>query len=450
MKYRIFLTAISSLLLATGCDVLDVRPTQSIPLEEAITSRNGLERALAGSYDAMQSSGYYGRDAVAVADLAADNLNWTGTTADYNQISNNTILSDNGVIENLWYTAYIAINRVNYVIDALPRLTDLSQDDRTQYQAEAHFLRALHHFNLVRAFGGVPVRVKPVKATQAELNVPRNTPQQVYQQIFEDLKLARRGRIFSLSSNRASRGAAYALSARVFLTYYSLSNNTQHLDSAIFYASRTIQDFGYQLEPSYASVFRNLPNKEAIFFVDFSAQDRNRLAEYFFTRTLGGRKEFSPSPSLVSAFPAADSIRAKNTFAIAPDGPYGCKYIDLTNGSDRVLVFRLAEMHLIVAEATALKGGDLTIVRNHLNLLRQRAGVSPITGGDANSLLLAIENERRLEFALEGHRWYDLVRTHRANVYVPGLADCYKLFPIPLSEIQSNEAINASDQNPCY
>lgn len=450
MKRFFIITVLAGLLTTSACDVLDVQPTQSIPAQEAIKDRVGLERALIGSYDALQSAGYYGREYLVVPDLIADNLVWTGTTAGYNQIDNNSILSDNGIIESIWASIYMALNRVNYVIDAIPNLSDLTPDQRRKFDAEAHFLRSLHHFNLVRSFGGVPIRTKPVRAQESDLNVPRNTVNEVYDQVFADLVIARQAEPSSSSSATATRGAAMALTARAYLTYYSLTNNVAHLDSAAFYANKVINDFGYQLEPDFASLFKGTPNKENIFYIDFIAQDRNRLAEYFFTRTLSGRKEFSPSASLISAFGTNDTIRLKATLSMATDGPYGRKYSDIANGSDKVPVFRLAEMHLIMAEAIARKGGDPAIVRNHINIVRNRANVPPVTSADPAALLFAIENERRLEFAFEGHRWYDLVRTNRVQAIIPDLPDCFKLFPIPLSEIQANEAIDSANQNPCY
>lgn len=443
------LIIIASLLIG-GCNVLDVEPTQSVPAAEAIKDRTGLERALTGSYDALQSAGYYGREYLVLADLAADNLVWTGTTAGYNQIDNNSVLSDNGIIESIWASVYTGINRVNYVIEAIPQLGDLTEQQRKQYNGEAHFLRALHHFNLVRTFGGVPIRTKPVKANESDLNVPRNSVEQVYQQVLADLLTARENPATASPAGRASKGAAFALAARVYLTYYSISNNPAHLDSAMFCANRVISGFNYQLADNYGLLFGNNPNQENIFVVDFIAQDRNRLAEYFFTRNLSGRKEFSPSAGMLAAYTAQDSIRKKISTAQAADGAYVVKYADIANGSDKVPVIRLAEMHLIMAEATARKNGETAIIRNHLNLIRDRAGVDPFTGNDINALLLAIENERRLEFAFEGHRWFDLVRTNRIAQILPGLPECYRLFPIPLSEIQANEAISPSDQNPCY
>lgn len=438
-----------SLLLMQSCEVLNVEPTQSVPADEAINDLNGLERTLIGSYDAMQSAGYYGRDFLITPDLASDNLEWTGTTAGYNQIDNNTVLSDNVIIEGVWASIYTAINRVNYVIEAVPQLPELTTQQRQAYNGEAHFLRALHHFNLVQLFGGVPVRTSPVSANESDLNIARSSIENVYAQIFNDLVVARQANT-ATQAGRAGREAAVALSARVFLHWYAQSNQTTALDSAIYYSEQLINGNQYELAENFASLFDGSENNEIIFEVAFSAQDRNRLAEYFFTRNLSGRKEFSPTASLINSYDAADTMRLNATVAVAADGPYGIKYNDIGNGTDRVPVLRLAEMYLIHAEATALKGGDASTVREGLNAIRLRAGLTPATSDDLQTLLASISQERRLEFALEGHRWFELVRTGQISELFPDLQSCFYLFPIPLSEIQANESISSSDQNPCY
>ena len=82
-----------------------------------------------------------------------------------------------------------------------------------------------------------------------------------------------------------------------------------------------------------------------------------------------------------------------------------------------------------------------------LNAVRERSEISPIAGATKDELLLAIENERRVEFALEPHRWFDLVRTGRAPA-VLNLQDPNKyIFPIPANEIATNPILS---QNPGY
>lgn len=139
MKRSFIISVLAAMFFTTACDLIDVQPTQSIPTQEAIKDRTGLERALIGSYDALQSAGYYGREFLVVLDLVSDNLVWTGTTAGYNQIDNNSTLSDNGIIESVWSSIYTALNRVNYVIEAIPNLGDLTADQRRQFNAKHTF-----------------------------------------------------------------------------------------------------------------------------------------------------------------------------------------------------------------------------------------------------------------------------------------------------------------------
>jgi starch-binding outer membrane protein, SusD/RagB family len=116
-----------------------------------------------------------------------------------------------------------------------------------------------------------------------------------------------------------------------------------------------------------------------------------------------------------------------------------------------VIVIRLAEMYLIRAESEAHKtSGNIAAIQDDISMIRSRAGLPPTTAGTINNLLLAIENERRVEFAFEGQRWFDLVRTGRAISVIPTVTDINKtLFPIPSGELLTN---NSPDmiQNPGY
>ena len=109
-RYR-FTIVLIAVILVTACDVLDVKPYHSIPSDQSIKTKKDLQSAITGCYDAFQAVGYYGRDYLVVGDLAADNLTWSGTTAGYNQISNNSILADNTVVSGIWADIYRALSR---------------------------------------------------------------------------------------------------------------------------------------------------------------------------------------------------------------------------------------------------------------------------------------------------------------------------------------------------
>jgi hypothetical protein len=205
----------------------------------------------------------------------------------------------------------------------------------------------------------------------------------------------------------------------------------------------------YQLLPNYASIFTDEETAESIFEVDFVALDRNRIAEYNFPLNLNGRREVAPSDDLISKYTAGDE-RLPASISYSGTLPYAIKYDDLSTGSDNVIVLRLAEMYLIRAEATAQQSGDIQKVKDDINTIRSRANLAATNANTQASLLATIELERRLEFAFEGHRWFDLVRTGRALDILPTVKSVNQtLFPIPLSEILINTN-SGMYQNPGY
>src|SRR5690606_16565615 len=114
--------------------------------------------------------------------------------------------------------------------------------------------------------------------------------------------------------------------------------------------------------------------------------------------------------------------------------------------TDPTYILRIAELYLIRAEANAHLD-QIENSKEDLNKIRNRAQLEPASFNTKEEALIAIENERRLEFALEGHRWFDLVRTDRAKA-VLGFTEDYKLLlPIPYSQILADPVLK---QNPGY
>jgi len=449
MKKIILFSTIMAIFWAS-CDVLDVEPQHSIPSDLAINNRNDVVRAINGCYDAFQSADYYGRNYVAIGDLTADNLIWSGTTAGYNQIDNNSILADNTIAEGIWAGIYSALNRINNVIDRVPELDDLTQDEKDSFLAEMFFLRALAHYDLMRLFGDVPLRTKPVSPSEDDLNIPRAPVSNVLQQVLTDINNSEKDITSTIIRGRASLAATLALKARVHLHSYYITENQNHLDSAILASSKVISDFGLSLETDYTNLFSGADNTESVFEIEFSEQDRNRMAEYFHPTALSGRFEFAPDTSLINAIDDAD-LRFDGLISLEEGDPFVYKYNDILTGTDNVYVFRLAEMHLIRAEANTLKNNESAVILNDLNAIRERADLNPFEGESTEELLQEIEEQRRIEFAFEGHRWFDLIRTGRAVDVLPGVTNSNQtLFPIPLNEILANEAIGNDDQNPGY
>jgi starch-binding outer membrane protein, SusD/RagB family len=436
---------IGFLSVLSGCNILDIEPADEISAEEAFKNKSDIEKGIIGSYSELQSLSYYGRTYLIFSDLAADNLEHPtdATSSDYAEVDNNAMLAENGAIEGIWSSIYSAINVDNSIIGKVPGISDMTDQEKAAALGELYFLRALNHFNLMNYFGAIPVKTEPTVGTE-NLDAGRDTTDKVFAQIISDLGYAESHLDPSTSlKTRATRFAATALLSRVYLYQKDYA-------SAFEKANDVITNGGYTLMNNFADIFAADGSTETIFEVAFDEQDRNRIAEYNFPKSMNGRREVAPTQDLIDAYEIGDE-RMAATVAYNGSYAYANKYNNLSLGDDNVIILRLAEMYLIRAEAEAhLPGGVVGNVQTDINSVRNRVGLDDTGADTMNELLLAIENERRLEFAFEGHRWFDLVRTHRAIDILPNVIKSYQeLFPIPLSELQTNNSPEMT-QNPGY
>ncbi len=430
-------------MLLPACEVLDVQPQSSIPASEAFKNKAGITRGIYGAYSGLQALSYYGRSYNIFSDLAADNLTHpaNATAVAYAEVDNNSILPENSSVDGIWSVIYDGINVANNVIAQVPGIPDMSQAEKNAALGELYFIRALNHFNLLNYFGAIPVKLTPTIGVE-NINVPREDVSAVYRAIIDDLNFAAQNLPAGGSKIRASRYAAHALLARVYLYQ-------KDYQKAMDAATTVINDGGYQLKDNFADVFAAEGTSESIFEIDYTSVDRNRIAEYNFPLTLNGRREVAPSDDLISAF-QPDDTRFAASIAFTAGQPYAIKYDDLSTGADNVIVLRLAEMYLIRAEAKAQLAGDVVQIQSDLNTVRSRANLAGTSANTHATLLSAIEKERRLEFCFEGQRWFDLVRTGRAVAVLPTVNSVNQtLFPIPLSELLTNTNPGMY-QNPGY
>lgn len=446
MKKKIIYLLLLSFAVLSCSKIFDVNPTDSISSEIAIKDKAGIEHALTGTYNALQSVGLYGRNYVIVGDLAADNLIWTGTSQDYGQITNKPIPAENSIIDAFWSASYDGINRANNILYKLPAITDVTAEESAQFEGEALFIRALLYYNLVSHFGGVPLKTLPT-LDLSSINCVRNTKDEVYAQIITDLNAAKAKLSTSKTAGKANSYSASAMLARVYMSKFFDLSDAASAGLAKDEATRLISEGGYSIDPSFGGLFSTATaSTESIFEVVYDLQNYNRLAQYFYTRNLIGRYEVAPTPDFIQSFETEDLRLASTVAYDEANLPYCIKYNDVSGGTDRVYVLRLTEMYLLRAEALAYTGGDIASIQADINQVRNRAGLSNTTAANIDDLKLAIENECRHEFAFEGHRWSDLVRTKRATVLF-GIDPDYTLFPIPLSEMQTN---NKMEQNHGY
>src|SRR5918999_468290 len=160
MNIRYLLLPAALLTLASGCDTtLNVQPTEEVSDENAIVDAVSARSALAGAYDALQEDYYYAEPIITMNELSADNADHSGTFTSYVEADDNLLTAANDHAENYWEDLYMGINRANVLIQKVPDVPGLTQEEKDQIVGEALFLRALHYHNLVKTYGGVPIRL---------------------------------------------------------------------------------------------------------------------------------------------------------------------------------------------------------------------------------------------------------------------------------------------------
>lgn len=433
------------LLLAAlaGCnDFLSVQPSTEVEEGEAIVDAVSARAALAGAYDAMQSGSYYGGDFLFFTELPTDNAEHTGTFTSFADVDLHVTASDNGTMESIWDAIYDAIGRANTVIAKIPAVNGLSDPEKNDMIGQAHLMRALHYHNLVKLFGGVPLRLEPPTGLDELATTERATVDQVHAQVVTDMTRAAQLISNDFDTRRASLGAVDALRSRVFVYRGDWA--------AALVAANAVIGAGYELTPNFGALFTPDGNDtvEDIWRVSFTAIEYNLVGYYYISTSLGGRRELAPTADLEAAFTPGDARFVYTVQRDSRNRRYGSK-IPTAIGAEDLHVIRFAEVLLNKAEALARLNRLDEAVETY-NLIRERAQLAPhVLGVDVatqQQVLNAIWHERRLELAYEGDRWPELVRTSRATA-VLGIPAFRTLFPIPQNEVDVAPRIV---QNPGY
>lgn len=459
MRLRHALAA-AGLFGATACsDILNVEPVDQLPREQAITGATSARASVLGIYDALQSTSYYGGQFILLPDVSSDDVDWTGTFTSYADAEVNSLQADNSAVTGIYQSMYRAIARANLAIRQLPGLPGLAAAEKNQLLGEAYFLRALIYHDAVRLFGGtapgdlgVPLILQPIDDPGSAPPALRATVGAVYAQILSDLTAAE-SRITAATSppTRATTGAVRALRARV--EFYRGNYATAEA------LASTVIGMGYALAGSHQELFtaEGTPTSEDIFKITFSAADASVIGYYYL-----GRYENAPSIALLQAFDPAvdpndpfgtynpDDERGQSDIFVDSDQYlYGLKF-PTTGGAEDFPVIRLAEMYLIRAESRA-RQGNLIGAAQDINVIRARAGAPliPAVGLTQAQLIDAAIHEFRLEFAMEGQRWFHLRRTGRIMAFLAaqGAEAGQDRYPIPQSEIN---VVPGLQQNPGY
>jgi len=480
-------TAISAMILAAfmlvSCDEnLDTPPISDGIAQNSYQTGDQLEAALTGVYESFQGNDYYVWDHVLFSDVRSDNSYAGGDNPQIFQIENLAIDVNNDRVYNAWSAIYNAIAKANVVLEQTPNVQRLlTEERREQILGEAHFLRAYHFFTLARLFGGVPLVLESVKsADPGAVRVSRSTEEETYAQIIADLQIAVQklpdtyGNDSSVNKARATKGAAYALLAKAYA-----QQPIPNWGEVANYANLVINSpAGYTLQGSFAELFdgSHYNNNESILEVQYLGGNEGTWGPQMqLPQSASGdtwRKFNTPSHDLVNAFDAeGDNVR-KNASILFENAPWSDEFWGNANGSsvpfaykwknaggwnssDHVYLMRLADIILLKAEALN-NGGQPGAAADEVDKIRLRVNLPVLDAtvrGSQELMKAAILKERRLELALEAHRWDDLVRNNvavetmnsvqeidlRTNTQVNYNMQEFKVFlPIPQRELNRN------------
>ena len=448
-KSLIFLLALGGSALA-GCkkDFLDLSPVSSSSAANFFQTQGQIEQAVNAAYVPLRN--LTNEEYWVYGEMRSDNTSFQynntarGQETKREYVDEFLVPTSSESVLSFWQSSYNGISRCNDVLGHVDAVS-MSADKKNQYTSEAKFLRALYYYNLVRQYGGVPLRLESVASPADAKSQGRATADAVYTQIIKDLTdaataLPAKTAYSGADIGRATKGAAQTLLASVYLTRKDYPNALTQL--------RAVRGAGYSLLPSYRNVFdpANKNNAESIFEVQYVGSLPALSSNFTFTfapytssnfvtgdaatRTLGEEAGWNiPTPELIAAYEPGDLRKDASLKLGYTDGsgnfvaqPYTSKYnFGVTaprNTNTDFPILRYSEVLLMLAECLNEQGyaagGEAF---DALNQVRRRAGLPDKTAADLGSQAAfrdAVLQERRVELAMENKRWYDLVRTGRA------------------------------------
>lgn len=482
---KIYISAfVLSAFIFSGCsdDFLDTKQTESISTKdlELFNNDEGAQSFVTSIYSKFRDWNMSSFPWVGLTSIASDDGDKGSspgdTGGDKDLLDALTYNSSTASIEEVFTGNYQGINRCNVALEYLPKLDKADASLRARLMGEAKFLRAFMYFTLVKTYGGVPIvdhLPSPSSEEDRVMQLSRKSSADVYAFIIKDLTdaiaaLPTKASYAPAEKARASKGAAHALLAKVYLYQKEWQ---KALDNANLVT-------GYALVPDYASQYKvsGENDAESIFEIQSTAAVPTRGIEGY-SATQGARGAGgwgwgfnTPSMSLVNAYEPGD-VRKNATIIFAGTTLYDGREVPLTVENPRynykayssaftdawetdanIKYIRYAEVLLIKAEAMNELGqtsGAIAIV----NQIRNRAGLGNTTATTQANVRTAIWKERRVEMAFEHDRFYDLVRTGQAaaafaadgKTFVVGK---HEVFPLPERFI--SEANGLSSQNPMY
>ena len=465
IKFTIFALALVCGLSSCNGWLKEQQPNES-RLSDFFISKDAAKQAVVGCYVPMtwNLGGTYCNEWL-IGDIASDDAikggEYLKDMSDAFDICKFQVVPSNGLLDAFYNAQYIGIARCNQAMESIYDMTlpeDMTETERSQMLGEVEFLRAFYYFRLVRLFGGVPMPLSPVVSSD-EWKMQRSTADEVYDQIIFDLETAEavlplRSEYASDDLGRATKGAAEALLMKVNLYHKNYSE--------VLRWGKLITASGeYSLVPDYFSQFllQNEWSSESVFEINYATDMYSDYGGFGFTRgtftqimmrprsaLVGGVSGWGydrPTWDLYAEFEDGDPRRDWTILEQLPsevenetaeihyaDYFYNRKYQmetypvsetaaakglrfdlpDLSHASRAGLNWkeiRYADVLLMYAEAAIESGTELATAKEYINAIRHRASASL---PEVEATREALRHERRVELAMEGHRWFDLCR----------------------------------------
>jgi tetratricopeptide (TPR) repeat protein len=468
-------------LLFIGCEgFLDKAPLDTINTANYPETEEDVITMVNGAYQPLQWPKLYNMRMWTSDIMAGNSIVGAGGGSDGQEtqdMANFVTATDNQGVLDLWRGPWPGILRCNLLLEQVPGL-DISENIKNRSLGEAYFLRAHYYFILVRYFGDVPLVLVPQEPGD-DFRPFRTDKAEVYEQIISDLEnaielLPLKSSYAANDIGRASKGAASGILAKVYLTLGNWSKVIELCES--------ISSMGYDLNPNYADNFNPAAGNsiEALFEVQYASDggynfwSNENQASWTSTfmgprgsgMVAGGWGWNQPTQEFIDAYEAGDLRR---DVTILYDGcpefngmTYQSSYsftgynvrkflvptsisASYDNSPMNFPVLRYADVLLMYAEALNESGRTAEAV-TPLNRVRERAGLDNISGLSQADFREAVLNERRMELAFEGQRWFDLIRVDNGQYALDFLHSIGKsnatskhlLFPVPQKERDVN------------
>jgi starch-binding outer membrane protein, SusD/RagB family len=400
-------------------------------------------------------------------------------------------------VDTWWRQMYLGVGAANLALSSIPPIeaAGLTEEVKTNMLAEAHALRALFYFYLVRLYGAVPM-VTSVVTNIDSIKPARVDAKTIYDEvIIPDLLTAEQSTLpWQDGAGRISMGGIKSLLADVYLTYAGQAINGG-ADAYVQSAKRSLEvinDGGFSLFPEYTDMINpNNKNKgEFIMQGQYAAsQNVNNPLTALTIPNFSGISKYSdeygsvwPTPEFIASYPAGDKRVKEKEFYFTSypaingsgektfDHQYIYKYFDVnavTNTAKSDLnftIYRLADVMLMYAEASnEAEGAPNANAINYVNQIRARAQLTPILTLSQQAFREEVWLQRYYELAFENKMWFDMIRTRKVHNDVTGNWDDFVghtttmnatfterqlLMPVPKGEFDVNP--NVLPNNPGY